>query len=428
MGVLNGVRVVELGMWLAGPVAAGVMADWGADVVKVEPLGGDPMRELYGRLSGSKVEGCPPFDTFNRGKRSLALDINTEEGRDALERVLDQADVFLTNMRASFLRRVGLDADAVLGRHPGIVYATLSGYGPSGPDKDAPGFDVAAFTARSGIGERMQPAGAAPMSLPGGMGDVVSGMSLVAGVVGALFQRERTGRGQVVSTSLLRCGIFSIGMDVSARVGLGRVAPVKTREQAPNPLMNCYAASDGSWFWLMGAESERHWPRLVACLDDEALSTDERFGSARDRRRNGPELVAILDGIFARRTRDEWSEAFAEHDVWWAPVNAVDDLLADQQVIASGAFGPISAGVGGMGVGGMGVGGMSAGEVRMAEQVEEPVVASPVDFSADPIRLPRSGPVLGADTAAVLAEAGLDRGTIDALAAAGVIRGEARDG
>lgn len=399
MGVLTGVRVVELGMWLAGPAATGVLADWGAEVIKVEPLGGDPMRELYGRLSGSKVEGCPPFDMFNRGKRSLAIDINTDAGRAALEAVLAGADVFVTNVRASYLSRVGLDPERVTGTHQHLVYASLSGYGTEGPDKDAPGFDVAAFTARSGIAERLQPAGSPPMSLPGGMGDIVSAMSLVAGIVGALYQRVHTGRGQVVTTSLLRCGIYSIGMDVSARVRLGRVAPVKTRTEVPNPLMNCYQAGDGTWFWLMGAESERHWPRLLACIPHQELALDERFASARDRRRNGPALIAILDRIFCERRRAEWAELFAAHDVWWAPLNAVDDLVSDPQVIASGAFGEVDA---------------ATNDVQ--------VVATPVDFSATPLRLSPQGPPVGSDTIQVLSEAGLDYARIAELLESGVIR------
>ncbi len=402
MGVLDGVRVVEMGMWVAGPAAGGALADWGADVVKVEPLGGDPMRQLYGRLSGSQEAQCPPFDMFNRGKRSLAIDMNAEGSNAVLDRVIEHADVFLTNMRAGFLDRLGFGAEQLTARYPRLVYASLTGYGPVGPDKDAPGFDVAAFTARSGIGERLQAPGAAPLPLPGGMGDVVSGMSLVAGIVGALFQRERTGTGQVVTTSLLRSGIYSIGMDVSARVGLGRVASVKTRETTPNPLMNCYPTRDGKWFWLIGAESDRHWPRLLACLGDESLVADTRFTSPRDRRRNGPALVAILDELFRNRTRDEWSTAFEAHDVWWAPLNAVDDLLADAQVWASGAFGPEGADAG-------------------------PVVATPVDFSAEPIRLSPLGPEVGADTAAVLGEAGISPAGIAALEGAGII-GTADDG
>lgn len=400
-GVLSGIRVVEIGKWLAGPVTGGVLADWGAEVVKIEPVDGDPMRRLYRTMSGSREEKCPPFDMFNRGKRSLAIDVNADGGAAVLDRVIATADVFLTNLRPSFLTRVGLGAEQLTKRFPRLVYASLSGYGPVGPDKDAPGFDVAAFTARSGIAERMQPPGGAPMSLPGGMGDVVTGMALVAGISGALFARERTGRGQIVTTSLLRTGIFSIGMDVSARVGLGRVASVKTRETNTNPLLNCYAAGDGSWFWLMGAESEKHWPRIVDCMSDPSLATDERFATPRGRRRNAPALVARLDELFRTRSRPEWGEMFDRHDVWWTPLNTVDDLPDDPQVLACGALGPGTDPD------------ATAGDVR--------VVASPVDFSASPISLGARGPAVGSDTAALLEEVGLSAAEIAELRRAGVV-------
>jgi crotonobetainyl-CoA:carnitine CoA-transferase CaiB-like acyl-CoA transferase len=399
MGVLDGIRVVELGLWLAGPVAGGMLADWGAEVVKIEPVDGDPMRRLYGTLSGSSEQRCPPFDTFNRGKRSVGIDLKAEGGLDVLERILETADVFLTNMRPTFLGTVGLGAEQLTARLPRLVYATITGYGLVGPDKDAPGFDVAAFVARSGIAERMQPAGTPPPALPGGMGDVITGMSLVGGIVGALFARERTGRGQVVSASLLRSGVYSIGMDVSAFLGLDRIGSVKTRESVPNPLMNSYPAADGAWFWLIGAESERHWPRLLACLadigTDEDLGADERFATPRDRRRNAAALVAALDRVFTTRPRDEWAERFAQHDVWWAPVNAVTDLPSDPQVLASGAVAD------------------GAGGTR--------TLATPIDFSDAPLSLARPAPVVGSDTAAVLAEAGMAVDEIERLRQAGVV-------
>ena len=198
-----------------------------------------------------------------------------------------------------------------------------------------------------------------------------------------------------MSASLLRSGIYSIGMDVSAFLGLDRIGSVTTRESVPNPLMNSYPAADGTWFWLMGAESERHWPRLLACLGDETLANDERFATPRDRRRNGAALVAALDRIFTIRSRAEWAQAFAAHDVWWAPVNAVADLPADAQVLASGAFG------------------VGAGDER--------ALASPIDFGDAPLSLSRPAPAVGSDTAAVLAEAGMAADEIERLRQAGVV-------
>ncbi|MGR9091486.1 MAG: CoA transferase, partial [Gammaproteobacteria bacterium] len=204
MSLLKGVRVVEMGLWVAGPSAGGMLADWGAEVVKLELPKGDPMRNLYGLLSGSTESRCPPFEMYNRGKRSVALDINHPESGALVQQLVSSADIFLTNMRPQYLRRVGLHHEQLLGLNPKLVYGLLTGYGLDGPDKDAPGYDLAAFSARGGVSDRATVPGGAPPTLPGGIGDNVTAITLVAGLLGALWSRERTGLGQLVSTSLLR--------------------------------------------------------------------------------------------------------------------------------------------------------------------------------------------------------------------------------
>ena len=409
MSVLSGIRVVEMGMWLAGPAAGGVLADWGADVIKIEPLTGDPMRGLYGSIGGSRETSCPPFDMYNRGKRSVALDVNAPGAAAAVEAIVGSADVFLTNMRPAFLRRIGLDAESVMARHPSVVYASLTGYGLEGPDRDTQGYDIAAFFARSGVADRSRGTGTPPPTMAGGLGDVVSGMTMVAGILGALVARGRTGRGQLVSTSLLRNGIYAIGMDVSTRLGLGRLAPIAGRVAPPNPLMNSYRAGDDQWFWMIGAESERHWPRLLAALGEVEALRDGRFDTPRDRRRNSAELVQLLDGIFAQRPRGEWVELFKAHDVWWAPVNTVEDLLVDEQVWASGAF-----------VAAVDEGG-AEGETRHA-------VATPVDFSGYDLRVEESAAPVGAHTDEVLLEVGDSSDAIAGLRSSGVLKTVPEDG
>jgi crotonobetainyl-CoA:carnitine CoA-transferase CaiB-like acyl-CoA transferase len=403
MKLLSGIRVIELGLWVAGPAAAGILADWGAEVIKIEMPSGDPMRRLFGALSGSREERCPPFDLYNRGKRSIALDINTVEGVDLVRRLISSADVFLTNMRPQFLQRVGLDSATLLAARPDLIYASLTAYGLEGPDRDAPGYDMAAFSGRSGIAERATPQGAAPPILPGGIGDNVSALSLVAGIAGALFHRERTGQGQLVSTSLLRNGVYGIGMDVSTRLGLGRIAPAQSRLKPQNPLMNVYQAQDDRWFWLIGAESERHWPGILAATGLEDLAVDTRFATPRDRRRHGTELVAIFDQTFASKPRDDWGRIFVEHDVWWAPVQSVDELVCDPQAIASGAFVSVPA-----------VDGDAYAEVFNS-------VATPIDFSATPAAPAGPPPAIGADTEALLDSLGVDRGVRERLRQAGVL-------
>ncbi len=403
MSLLKGIRVVEMGLWVAGPAAGGILADWGAEVVKIEMPGGDPMRKLFGALSGSREERCPPFDLYNRGKKSIALDVNHADGIALVQRLIATADVFITNMRPQFLQRVGLDPATLLAQHPRLVYASLTAYGLAGPDRDAPGYDMAAFSGRSGLADRATPPGAAPPILPGGLGDNVTAITIVSGIMGALFHRERSGQGQLVSTSLLRTGIYSIGMDVATRVGLGRVAPPPPRTKPQNPLMNTYCAGDGKWFWLVGAESERHWPGIVKALGDTALEKDGRFGTPRERRRNAQALVAAIDALTASHTREEWAAIFRGHDVWWAPINSVDDLLSDPQVLASGAFVNVPVGKG--------------------QAIPESFngVATPVDFGATPAGPAGPAPEIGADADVLLTSLGVNADELSRLRSVGVL-------
>lgn len=409
MSLLKGIRVVEMGLWVAGPAAGGILADWGAEVVKIEMPKGDPMRKLFGALSGSKEDRCPPFDLYNRGKKSVALDVNHPDGMALVQRLVATADVFATNMRPQFLERIGLDHATLLAKHPRLVYASLTAYGLEGPDRDAPGYDMAAYSGRSGLAERTTPPGASPPVLPGGMGDNVTAITMVSGIMGALFHRERTGQGQMVSTSLLRTGIYSIGMDVSTRVGLGRIAAAPSRTRPQNPLMNSYCASDGKWFWIVGAESERHWPGIVEALGEPALMKDERFTTPRDRRRNSEALVLAIDGLTARHTREEWSAIFRKHDVWWAPINSVDDLMTDAQVLASGAFVHVP--------------------VHEGQAAPESFngVATPVDFSGTPAGPAGPPPGVGADADGLLASLGVSRDELARLRSAGVLAPDPMD-
>lgn len=403
MTLLKGIRVVEMGLWVAGPAAGGILADWGAEVVKIEMPKGDPMRKLFGALSGSKEDRCPPFDLYNRGKKSIALDINHPDGAALVQRLVSSADVFVTNMRPQFLERIGLDHRALLAKQPKLVYASLTAYGLDGPDRDAPGYDMAAYSGRSGLAERATPPGASPPVLPGGLGDNVTAITMVSGIMGALFHRERTGQGQLVSTSLLRTGIYSIGMDVATRVGLGRIAAAPSRTKPQNPLMNSYCASDGKWFWIVGAESERHWPGIVKALGDPSLMQDVRFVSPRERRRNSEALVLTIEALTTRHTRQEWAAIFKKDDVWWAPINSVDDLMTDPQVLACGAF----------------------VHVPVADGQATPEsfngVATPVDFSATPTGPAGPPPSVGADADDLLRELGIDDAELKRLRDAAVL-------
>ena len=396
-GPMGGVRVVELGVWIAGPAAGGILADWGADVVKIEPPSGDPAR-TFGRMLGSDLPFNPPFELDNRGKRSIVVDLSREEGRDLAEKLVAGADVFLTNVRLGALERLGLDPVSVTARHPRLVYAAVTGYGMEGPERDRAAYDISAFWARSGLAHLLTSPGREPPFQRGGMGDHGAGMAAAAGVAAALLSRSRTQRGQVVSVSLLRHGAYTIGFDLNTALRLGTSIGVGSRSEMGNPAINSYRDSAGAWFWLVGLEGERHWPDLARAVGRPEWLTDERFATARGRRRNARTLISLLDEIFATRTTAEWASVFDEEGVWWAPVQTVDQVLADPQLRAAGGFVDVPDGA-----------------------TTATMIATPVDFSATPWSARSMPPEPGQHTDEILGELGCDPEVIAALRSGGVV-------
>jgi crotonobetainyl-CoA:carnitine CoA-transferase CaiB-like acyl-CoA transferase len=404
--VLEGIRVIEMALWVAGPAAGGILADWGADVVKIEPPEGDPMRALFQTAMGSKVDRNPPFALDNRGKRSVVLDVHVPEGRAAAEQLIAGADVFVTNIRPDALARMGLDAVTLTARFPRLVYAGITGYGAEGPDRNRPGYDVGAFWARSGVAHTLTAEGTAPPQLRGGFGDHVTAIATVAGIVAALFERERSGRGRLVETSLLRTGMYCLGWDLGIQLAFDKVKPSVARTEIETPLVNCYQAEDGAWFWLIGLEADRHFPALARAIERPELCDDARFKTARDRRHNRRELIVILDAAFARRSRSEWADRFDREDVWWAPVQTAAEVVRDPQAAAAGAFVDVPAAFGASTRG----------------------IATPVAFGEAPPLAPGPVPALGEHTTAVLHEHGFDDARCDELRRAGAFgRGRPSD-
>ncbi len=383
-GPLAGIKVIELGVWVAGPAAAGIMADWGADVVKIEPPTGDPQRAVFGAVGIAGDIPVPPFEVDNRGKRSVVLDLRTEEHVDVLDRMLAGADVLVTNMRQSALLRLGFDHAGVCARHPHLVYGAITGYGLDGPDADRAGYDIGAFWARSGFAHTMVPPGELPPGLRSGTGDHFTGMTLAAGVMAKLVERSNTGKGGLVSTSLLRSGMYAIAWDMGIQLRFDRRQRTRPRASNPSPLVNNYGTADGRSLWLICLEADRHWPKLLTAIDRPDLGDDERFATAGSRMEHCASLIAELDAVFAARSLDEWGSVLDEHDVWWAPVQSIVDVIADPQA--------------------------QPGFVDMSPRDgEEPyrAVRTPVDFAG--FDMP-AGPVprLGEHTATVLAEVRAD--------------------
>jgi crotonobetainyl-CoA:carnitine CoA-transferase CaiB-like acyl-CoA transferase len=398
--MLEGLRVVELAVWVAGPGAGGVLADWGAEVVKIEPPEGDPCRNLFMALAGLRELKSPPFDLDNRGKKSVVLDTRVPEALALAKRLVARADVFITNLRPDALAKLGLDYESLEASCPRLVYASLTGDGLRGPERDRAAYDVGAFWARTGAEHIMFPTGVEPHGIRGGFGDHVTGLSLVSGIMAGLYQRERTGRGQRVATSLLRTGLYCVGWDTGIRLRFGTVAPSLPRTEALNPVLNQYKSGDGRWFWLLGLEAERHWPKLAEAIERPELVSDSRWSGARDRRKNSRELVALLDEIFATRSLAEWAARFDEVGLWWAPVQTQDEVVADPQVRAMNGIVSVPE------AGGEG---------------EFQAVATPLEFSAAAVGPQGPPPKLGEHTDAVLRELGLGADEIRSLRERGAL-------
>ncbi len=378
---LDGIRVVELAQWVAGPSAAGLMADWGADVVKVEGPDGDPQRGFFKALGIDKELPNPGFAQDNRGKRSVVVDLTDDGGRATFERLLDGADVFVTNLRPKALEKLDLDPTEVLDRHPGMVVAAQTGYGSVGPERNTPGYDIGAFVARTGMARTNRPTDEAPINLRSAIGDHTTGLATCAGVLAALVERGRTGRGRLVETSLFETGLYAMSLDLSTQATLGRLGSMKPRHDFPTPMVNSYRAGDERWFYLIGVEAARHFPNLCRAIERPELADDERFDSARKIAANRLELIALLDEVFAADDLDHWAEVFAEHDVWWAPCQTAAEVVADPQAAALGSF----------------------VETVDGDQTLT-TVAPPVRFDGRPARPQGPVPALGEHTEAVLAE------------------------
>ena len=289
---LAGLRVVELGVWVAAPSAAALLADWGAEVIKVEARGGDPMRNVFGSLGIAGDLANPAFALDNRGKRSVVLDLRDPTERRHLEDLLASADVFISNLRPDALDKLDLEPYATVERHPRLIYCSISGYGLRGEERNRPTYDIGAFWARSGLAMQMADAEGSPLNARGGIGDHITGLAALAGVLGAVLEQRQTGSGRVVEVSLLRTGAYVLGWDLGLQMALGKVAGAEPRHRNQSPLMNPYRAADGRWFFFTGLEAERHIGPVCRALGRPDLLDDERFASASAMRKNRTEVIA----------------------------------------------------------------------------------------------------------------------------------------
>lgn len=404
--MLEGLKVVEMATYIAAPSAGGMMADWGAEVIKIEQIGGDPIRGFFTNV-GADMPDNPVFDLDNRGKRGIAMNVATPEGAEIVRKLVEQADVFLTNLRPGSLSRAGLDFETLNALNPRLVYATVTGYGIMGEEADRPGFDMAAFWSRSGVARLFAPKDQDPVPLRTAFGDHVTGQSTVAGILAALYERERTGKGRLVETSLLRTGIYSLGSDMSIQLRYDRVASTKPREQAVPAVNNFFKSKDGYWICLMPRQGAKDWPDILKAVGRVDLLNDPKFATSKSRREFGPELVEIFDAAFAAKDLAEWQRILDEHNLVWAPVQTPKQVVEDPQAEAAGAF------------------------VRIPDAPGRPGYRSP----AAPVRFhgaedgPRGpAPHVGEHTGEVLCELGYSEETIDSFLDKGIIQMATQNG
>jgi len=380
---MEGIKVVEVGMWVAGPAAAGILGDWGAEVVKIEPPVGDPMRGVLSMLG--PAEGVnPPFELDNRNKRSVGLDLSVPEAREIATALVDEADVFVTNARPAALARAGLDYETVSARNARLVYAHITGYGVAGDERDRAAFDVGAFWSRAGVAAALVPKGAPLPYQRGGMGDHMAAVAAAGAVSAALFARERSGVGQLVSVSLMRVGMYMLGWDISMAVRLGMPTVPMTITAPPNPMISAYTAGDGRRFWLLGLQGDRLWPDLLRAIQRTEWAADERYATLAARFANSAALVRELEAVFSTRTLGEWAEVFDREDVWWAPVQHAHEVVTDPLARAAGGF------------------------VTVPLDGDRPIdmVATPVDFLGTPWSPRGTAPEFAQHTEEVLLELG----------------------
>src|SRR5256714_11782250 len=314
MGLLfEGLKVIDCGSFIAAPAAATILSDFGADVIKIEPPGaGDPYRHL------TKLPGHPKSDQNYawmlgaRNKRSLAVDMAKPEGKIAIQRLASQADVFITNYPAAVRKKLGIGYEALSALNERLIYASFSGYGENGAEATKPGFDVTAWWARSGLMDTVRASSeSVPVRPANGMGDHSAGFTLYSGIVMALYQRQNTGKGTEVSSSLVANGLWANGYNAQAALCGATFTDRPAREVAFNAFTNYYRCRDGRWLILTILNEERHWPVMAKCIGREELITDPRFITKRDRLARAVELTAVFDEAFLTKDRAEWRRILA---------------------------------------------------------------------------------------------------------------------
>ncbi|MDG2304424.1 MAG: CoA transferase [Candidatus Binatia bacterium] len=403
--VMKGVRVLEVAQYTFVPAAGAVLADWGADVIKVEHAEtGDAQRGLR-QLGSVEIDADrnPLMEHANRGKRSIGLDLSQPGARETLYRLAERSDVFLTNFLPSARTKLRIDLEDIRAANPEIIYVRGSAYGNAGPERDTGGYDMTAFWCRGGSAAGATPDGTdGIVGQPGpAYGDSIGGMTIAGGIAGALFARERTGETSVVDVSLLSTGMWAMGLAVDLTLSTGerwKAAPIRHHGSASNPLVGLYRTSDGRTLSLAMLQAHKYWPDFCRLAGRTELEMDPRFDSAEALFRNAGAASEIVAEIIGARPLSDWKRILAEGEGQWAPVQDTVELAADGQARENGYIVPVDADDGGT----------------------YELVASPVQFDEQPPAVERA-PAFAEHTDEVLLELGLDWPEILELKAAGAV-------
>ena len=394
----EGLKVIDCASFIAAPVAATLLADLGADVIKIEAPEGDPYRRTYLTVGLPASDRNYPWEVDNRNKRALCLDLKRTESAEVLRRLVLGADVFITNLPLPVRERLGLAAATVRSINPRLVYASFTAYGESGPEAGKPGFDATAYWARSGLMDLVKPDHTAPPSRPTmGMGDHPSATAFFGAIVTALYDRERTGRGAEVRSSLLANGLWSNAIMVQGQLNGLQFAPRQPRELAPNPFGNLYRCADGRWLNLTLSSEDKQFPLLMQALGLHDYLERPQLASLQACREHHRDTIAEFDRRFAAHPLDYWRRELDARGLTFGVIASLADIDDDEQMRASGALVPFADGQG-------------------------LTVNSPFDLVGVEKVAPSRAPALGADSLAVLCDLGYDPAEIARLQAQGVVR------
>ncbi|WP_446898557.1 CaiB/BaiF CoA transferase family protein [Clostridium sp. LBM24168] len=331
---LEGVKIAEMSTFVAAPGCARVLADWGADVTKIESLSGDAGRIIGGNYKMPiDEEENPLFETMNSNKRGICINIKNEDGRDILYKILKKSDVFITNVRSVSLKKRGFDYETLHKKFPGIIFAQILGYGEKGPDSGKAGFDYTAYFARGGVMGPMMEKGTSPINPVVGFGDNQAGMFLAAGICASLYKKARTGQGEKVTVGLYNTAIYDMDIMIAAtkyRTNEKERWPI-TRKEPPSPLINSYRCKDGKWLEICVQEYGRYLDAFCKAIGREDLAKNEKFNTVENAVINSRKMASIIQEEILKRNLDEWCEIFRKADLAFEKIQSWEDIVEDPQ-------------------------------------------------------------------------------------------------